>query len=279
MERLKSEQSRLRAWLSEDPDHIVDQCGDILSMNQCKEVQKQTSASEKIRVLLEIIINKGEGTCQSFIDILELNRDHYRDLQQFFSSAQGSFTPTVVSDRGSLVSINEVKDTKGKSYSNKMEVVHTPGALSGPVDGRVPQATFVATGSSGILADRLCGVTVDGEIIFSASVKPPEACTVREEQALPQGPAVRRITEHRVELMDCLRADPIILQHVHAKGLISYVQYQDLKHMTKPSQAVTELLDVLIGKGQETCAQFLQLLEEPDCLDTYPQLKNILDMK
>uniref|UniRef100_A0A672IDI3 CARD domain-containing protein n=1 Tax=Salarias fasciatus TaxID=181472 RepID=A0A672IDI3_SALFA len=148
MERLKSEQSRLRAWLSEDPDHIVDQCGDILSMNQCKEVQKQTSASEKIRVLLEIIINKGEGTCQSFIDILELNRDHYRDLQQFFSSAQGlfesiipasgmcftvfmskcfiftgSFTPTVVSDRGSLVSINEVKDTKGKSYSNKMEVV------------------------------------------------------------------------------------------------------------------------------------------------------------
>uniref|UniRef100_A0A672ICT5 CARD domain-containing protein n=1 Tax=Salarias fasciatus TaxID=181472 RepID=A0A672ICT5_SALFA len=86
-------------------------------------------------------------------------------------------------------------------------------------------------------------------------------------------------SKKRVELMDCLRADPIILQHVHAKGLISYVQYQDLKHMTKPSQAVTELLDVLIGKGQETCAQFLQLLEEPDCLDTYPQLKNILDMK
>lgn len=277
MERLKSERDRLCVWLSEDPDYIVAQCGDILSMNEWKEVEKQRSASEKVRVLLEIIINKGAEVCRSFMDVLQQNQDHYRQLQQFFSPpSQASVTPKVFTDKYSVVSVNELKGTKAKSFSNKIEVV-SDGASSG-LEGPVPSASYVASGGSVVLADHLSAVTIDGDIEFSVSLKRPEALTGsgNEEQTVPQGPAARTITEHKVALIDCLRADLLILQHAQARSIISDVQYQNLMHTSPPARAVTDLLDVVVRKGPETCALFLQVLQEPDILETYPQLRNIL---
>lgn len=85
MDKLKSEQDKLCLWLSADPDHILKQCGDMLSMNEFLEVQKQSSALDQMRVLLKTIILKGGETCQSFFDILRQHRAHYQQLEQLFS--------------------------------------------------------------------------------------------------------------------------------------------------------------------------------------------------
>uniref|UniRef100_A0A3Q1FCL8 CARD domain-containing protein n=1 Tax=Acanthochromis polyacanthus TaxID=80966 RepID=A0A3Q1FCL8_9TELE len=85
MDKLKSEQNRLCSWLSEDPEYILEQCGDVLSMNEFREVQKQKCDLDKMRLLLKKIIHKGEETCQSFVDILRQHQAHYPQLQQYFN--------------------------------------------------------------------------------------------------------------------------------------------------------------------------------------------------
>uniref|UniRef100_A0A3B5A371 CARD domain-containing protein n=1 Tax=Stegastes partitus TaxID=144197 RepID=A0A3B5A371_9TELE len=90
---------------------------------------------------------------------------------------------------------------------------------------------------------------------------------------------MKMITEHKVELIDSLRADLFILQHVHAKRIITDRQYQKLKHISQPEETVTNLIDVVIGKDEETCDQFLQVLKDPEVLRTYPGLKEILNIE
>lgn len=85
MDKLKSVQDKLCAGLSGDPDYILDQCGDILSVNEFREIQKQSSALDKMRVLLNIIIQKGEETCLRFIHILGQHKAHYHQLQRLFN--------------------------------------------------------------------------------------------------------------------------------------------------------------------------------------------------
>ncbi|KAG7237044.1 hypothetical protein INR49_032871 [Caranx melampygus] len=85
MDKLKSEQKRLCMWLSDDPDHIISQCEDILLMKDFREIEKQRDPREKVKVLLQIMIAKGKDACQSFLDILEKQQEHYEQLKQIFS--------------------------------------------------------------------------------------------------------------------------------------------------------------------------------------------------
>uniref|UniRef100_A0A665VFK8 CARD domain-containing protein n=1 Tax=Echeneis naucrates TaxID=173247 RepID=A0A665VFK8_ECHNA len=90
MDKLKSKKERLCELLSRDPSYILEQCGDILSMNEFKEVQKQSSAPEKMSMLLKIIIEKGGDHCETFWDILRQHQNHYGQLPQLLcSSTQG----------------------------------------------------------------------------------------------------------------------------------------------------------------------------------------------
>lgn len=86
-----SEVDMLCLWLSSDPDYILDQCGDILTINEFREAQMQSSAVDKMRLLLKIIIKKGEDTAQCFLKILRQHQAHYPQLQQFFNpSVEGN---------------------------------------------------------------------------------------------------------------------------------------------------------------------------------------------
>uniref|UniRef100_A0A3B4U090 CARD domain-containing protein n=1 Tax=Seriola dumerili TaxID=41447 RepID=A0A3B4U090_SERDU len=90
MDMLKSKQSQLCMWLSADPDYILQQCVDMLSVKEFRDIQKQSSDLEKMRLLLKITIEKGRNACQSFSDILRQHQAHYQQLQQLFSpNAQG----------------------------------------------------------------------------------------------------------------------------------------------------------------------------------------------
>ncbi|XP_036968992.1 uncharacterized protein LOC119027683 isoform X2 [Acanthopagrus latus] len=91
--------------------------------------------------------------------------------------------------------------------------------------------------------------------------------------------AKKMITEHKVELINCLMADhSLILQHAHAKQVITDRQYQNIKSLTTPENTVTELIDnVIIVNGEKSCAAFLEVLKLPDVLSTHPQLKEIVN--
>ena len=84
------------------------------------------------------------------------------------------------------------------------------------------------------------------------------------------------ITRDKVKIIDCLRRDHShILQLVHQKEIVDDRQYDKLKHISQPEQTIIDLIDQVIGKGEEYCSQFLEVLKEPDVLITYPQLKEI----
>lgn len=89
------------------------------------------------------------------------------------------------------------------------------------------------------------------------------------------------ITEHKVELINCLKADhSYILQHAHVKQIITDTQYQDIKEKSPstPRETVTDLIDDVIFKnGPESWTAFLEVLKLPDVLSTYPQPKEIMN--
>jgi predicted CopG family antitoxin len=85
---------------------------------------------------------------------------------------------------------------------------------------------------------------------------------------------MKMIIENKVKLIDWLRADSgFILQHVHSKRIVTDREYQELKSISVPEAAVTDLIDKMILKKEETCSQFLDTLKESEVKDTYPELK------
>lgn len=84
---------------------------------------------------------------------------------------------------------------------------------------------------------------------------------------------MRTIRQHKVELIDCLMADhSFILQHVHACDIVTDREYNKLKDSDTREKAVTELIDQVLAKGQNSCSRFIQVLKMPEILCTYPQL-------
>lgn len=164
-DKLNSQLNRLCVWLSSDPEYILEHCGDILSVNEYKKVIKQSSGSEQMRELLEIIIQKGEGTCQNFIDTLRKHQGHFPQLKQFFVTeaegvwksrvvwaeneprpvrlppkeswdyiihiyvyfiVPGSSTPSMFADGSSVVSCREITNTTAKNISINIQTVSQP---------------------------------------------------------------------------------------------------------------------------------------------------------
>ncbi|XP_056245594.1 uncharacterized protein si:dkey-10c21.1 [Seriola aureovittata] len=280
MDMLKSRQSQLCMWLSDDPDYILEQCEDMLSMKEFRDIQKQSSDLEKMRLLLKITIEKGRDTCQSFSDILRQHQAHYQQLQQLFSSnAQGSQAPTVEADSSSVVSTREITNITGKSLSLKIETVSGAGSSpSGNIVGQGTRAGYSACGGSVICADKISGVTIDGDIDLSVSVKPSQVRADAVEKTPPssQAPAAKMIKKHKVELIDCLSADhSFILQHVQARDIVTDREYNHLRHISQPREVVTKLIDIVMGKDQKSIEDFIDLLKESDILCTYPQLEEI----
>ncbi|KAM8747849.1 uncharacterized protein AB9X84_015732 isoform 2-T2 [Acanthopagrus schlegelii] len=92
--------------------------------------------------------------------------------------------------------------------------------------------------------------------------------------------AKKMITEHKVELINCLMADhSYILQHSHSKQIITDRQYFNIKEKSPstPQETVIDLIDHVILNGQKSCTLLLKVLKLPEVLSNYPQLKEILN--
>ncbi|CAM4622186.1 unnamed protein product [Leuciscus chuanchicus] len=86
---------------------------------------------------------------------------------------------------------------------------------------------------------------------------------------------LERIRKNKVFLMETLSEDAvIILQHVHQASLITQREYMNLKDISESENKVINLLDKLMGKGEETCCNFIDLLRKDSILESFPTLKD-----
>lgn len=64
-----------------------------------------------------------------------------------------------------------------------------------------------------------------------------------------------------------------ILQYVQANELITRSEYDELKSMTVSKEMVIKLLDIILGKGEKVCRDFLILLKDDDVNEFSPELR------
>ncbi|MGH0186593.1 UNVERIFIED_CONTAM: hypothetical protein FKN15_022064 [Acipenser sinensis] len=84
------------------------------------------------------------------------------------------------------------------------------------------------------------------------------------------------VQSHKCELITWFQSDSsYILQKAHSKDLLTQLEYQRIKSTQDPAERVTELLDIMLGRGEETCQKFRNMLTEVQ--DTYPQLGDLLE--
>lgn len=83
------------------------------------------------------------------------------------------------------------------------------------------------------------------------------------------------ILNNKPKLIKWLSVDLMhILQHVQAKELITMPEYDELKSVTVPRDRVVKLLDIILGKGENVCRDFLILLKDDDVNEISPELRN-----
>lgn len=87
--------------------------------------------------------------------------------------------------------------------------------------------------------------------------------------------SLNRIRQNKVFLLETLSEDPdIILQYVHQAKIIIQRDYNNLSDITNREKKVIDLLDKLMGKGEKTCCQFIDLLRQEYILESFPKLKD-----
>ena len=81
------------------------------------------------------------------------------------------------------------------------------------------------------------------------------------------------LVANKMELIKWFSSDLIILQHAHCDGIINDRVYGQLRDIQQREEVCIKLIDTVIYKGEETSSQFLTLLQKPEILAVYPQLK------
>jgi len=86
---------------------------------------------------------------------------------------------------------------------------------------------------------------------------------------------LQRIVKDKVFLIETLSVDAeFILQNVQQAKLITQREYMNLTDISERQKRIINLLDKLIGKGEETCRNFIDLLRNDSILEMCPTLKD-----
>ncbi|XP_077072127.1 uncharacterized protein LOC143723500 [Siphateles boraxobius] len=84
----------------------------------------------------------------------------------------------------------------------------------------------------------------------------------------------RVLLKSKTKLIRWLKLDCIlILQHVQEHEFITSTEYENLKSMKVPTEVVIKLLDIIYGKGENVCRDFLNLLKNDDVNEFSPELR------
>ncbi|XP_066521308.1 caspase-8-like [Hoplias malabaricus] len=86
---------------------------------------------------------------------------------------------------------------------------------------------------------------------------------------------MQTLRDQKVFFIDTLSADAkFVLQHVQEKQIITKREYNNLNHDNYTNEKiVTDLIDKVMNKGNETCLKFLQLLQNEQLQESFPALK------
>ncbi|XP_055359637.1 caspase-3-like [Betta splendens] len=91
--------------------------------------------------------------------------------------------------------------------------------------------------------------------------------------------AIATVRSNKTTILEVLSADPtLILTKVHEKELITDRENRNLRSSNRVNveEQMIELMDKMINKGEDTCQDFLNLLQtDEDIRSTYPKLQNI----
>lgn len=105
-------------------------------------------------------------------------------------------------------------------------------------------------------------------MFFSSPVHQCEFCKMDKK-------SLQRIVKYKVFLIETLSVEAeFILQHVHQANLITQREYMNLTDISERQRRVINLLDKLMGKGEETCRNFIDLLRKDSILESFPTLKD-----
>ncbi|XP_067265448.1 uncharacterized protein si:dkey-10c21.1 isoform X1 [Chanodichthys erythropterus] len=85
------------------------------------------------------------------------------------------------------------------------------------------------------------------------------------------------ILKSKPKLINWLKADSLILQHVQASELITASEYDELNSMTVSRDMVIKLLDFILGKGENVCRDFLILLKDDEVNEFSPELRKWIE--
>ena len=66
-----------------------------------------------------------------------------------------------------------------------------------------------------------------------------------------------------------------VSQCVFEKNLLVSFEYANQKSIAQPFDAATELVDKMLFKGEETCKEFLLLLQDANLVAMLPELKTM----
>lgn len=84
------------------------------------------------------------------------------------------------------------------------------------------------------------------------------------------------ITRYKTDLEHILMVNiSFVSQCVFEKNLLVSFEYADLKSISRPFEAATELVDRMIFKGETTCTEFLLLLQDAKLTSALPELMKL----
>ncbi|KAG1962815.1 apoptosis-associated speck-like protein containing a CARD [Pimephales promelas] len=81
------------------------------------------------------------------------------------------------------------------------------------------------------------------------------------------------LLKNKTKLIRWLKLDGFLLQHVQEKELITTTEYETIKYINVPTEAVIQLLDIIHGKGENVCRLFLNLLKNDEVNEFSPELR------
>ncbi|XDV46346.1 hypothetical protein PO909_014254 [Leuciscus waleckii] len=82
------------------------------------------------------------------------------------------------------------------------------------------------------------------------------------------------IQKHKPDLIQALMGDTeFLLQHCHARGILSNNEYNNIKDINIRSKQVRDILDYVIHKDNKHALSFLKLLKTQDMQETFPELQ------
>ncbi|XP_048033292.1 uncharacterized protein zgc:174906 [Megalobrama amblycephala] len=82
------------------------------------------------------------------------------------------------------------------------------------------------------------------------------------------------IQRHKPELLEALMGDTeFLLQHCHARRILSNNEYNNIKDINTRSKQVRDILDYVIHKDNKHALDFLKLLKTQDMQETFPKLQ------